>query len=146
MVTVPLGAWLSSAVFDLGLGNGDAARKLVAIGLATAPPAVLLGLVDFAELDKPQRRVGMLHAASNTAAVLLFTASYRARRQGDQRKGALIGLLGLTVVGVGGAFGGHLSYAQGAGVHRWSASDDGPSPVDLAARLGTNALRSPTEG
>ncbi len=116
---MPLGAWVSSAVFDLGTGNQDAARKLVAIGLVSTRPAVVLGLADFSELEQRQRRVGILHAVVNTAAALIFAASYRARRRDEHRKGALLGMVGLSVVSAGGTLGGHLSYAQGAGVHRW---------------------------
>ncbi len=119
VVTVPLGAWISSAVLDWGTHNDDVARKLVAIGLAATPPAIVLGLADYADLDERQRRVGLLHAAANTLAATIFTASYRARRHGEHRKGAVLGLFALTVVGTGSALGGHLSYAQGAGVRRW---------------------------
>ncbi|WP_410651430.1 DUF2231 domain-containing protein [Amycolatopsis sp. cmx-4-54] len=130
IVTVPLGAWISSAVFDLGSRNEDAARKLVAIGLAFTPPAILVGLADYAELDERQRRVGAVHAVANTLAAAVFTASYRARWKGSHRKGALLGVAGLAMVGAGGALGGHLSYAQGAGVRRWpEATDTGPKMV-----------------
>ncbi len=118
-VTVPLGAWLSSAVFDWGAHDEDAARKLVAIGLAATPPTILAGLADYADLDERRRRVGTLHAAANTVAATIFVVSYYARRHGEHRKGAVLGLLALAVVGGGSALGGHLSYAQGAGVLRW---------------------------
>jgi len=134
VVTVPLGAWISSAVFDLGTRNEDAARKLVAVGLAATGPAILVGLADYADLDERQRRVGALHAAVNTVAAGVFTASYLARRRGEHRKGAILGLVALTVVSAGGALGGHLSYAQGAGVRRWpEATGSGPRMADTAS-------------
>lgn len=128
MVTVPIGAYVCAAVLDFAPGNRDAARKLIGIGLAATPPAVLLGLADYAELDQRQRRVGVLHAVSNTAAAALFTGSYLSRRRGAHGRGKLLGMLGLTAMGAGGALGGHLSYAQGAGVFRWQ------SPVVAEAR------------
>jgi uncharacterized membrane protein len=119
MVTVPIGAYMSASVFDMTPGNQDAARKLTGLGLAMTPPTVLLGLADYAGLDARQRRVGVVHALSNTVAAALFTASYVSRSRGAHGRGKVLGALGLTALSAGGALGGHLSYAQGAGVYRW---------------------------
>jgi hypothetical protein len=121
-VTLPIGAWLCAAVFDLLPDGRDAARRLVATGLLAAPAAVVLGLADYADLDERQRRVGVVHAAANAAAAALFGASYVARRRGTG--GRLLGAGGLAAVSAGGALGGHLAYAQGAGVFRWQPLDD----------------------
>ncbi|WP_091313500.1 DUF2231 domain-containing protein [Amycolatopsis tolypomycina] len=128
-VTVPIGAWLCSAAFDLLPGGGDTARRLVAAGLVTAPAAMVLGLADYTGLDRRQRRVGLVHAAANATATALFGASYLARRAG--RGGRLFGMLGLAAAGLGGALGGHLAYAQGAGVFRWQSLDE-VTPAELA--------------
>jgi hypothetical protein len=114
VVTLPIGAWSSALVLDLLPGNRDAARRLIGLGLLAVPSAVALGLADYAELDARQRRVGVVHAAANAVAAVFFTASYLNRAHTRSW-----GLLGLTAVGAGGALGGHLAYAQGAGVHRW---------------------------
>ncbi|HEX7309233.1 DUF2231 domain-containing protein [Lentzea sp.] len=119
MVTVPIGAWTSAAVLDARPGSEDAARRLVALGLVASVPTILLGLADYGGLDARQRRVGLVHAVANTAAVTCFAASYALRRRGRHKAGKVLGLAGLVAVGAGGALGGHLSYAQGAGVHRW---------------------------
>ncbi|MEV5712574.1 DUF2231 domain-containing protein [Amycolatopsis mediterranei] len=128
-VTLPIGAWLCSAVFDVLPDGRDTARRLVATGLLAAPAAIVLGLADYSGLDVRQRRVGLVHAAANAAATALFGASYLARRGG--RDGRLLGALGLAVTSVGGALGGHLAYAQGAGVFRWQPLDD-LAPAELA--------------
>ncbi|WIX90702.1 DUF2231 domain-containing protein [Amycolatopsis sp. DG1A-15b] len=128
-VTVPLGAWLCSAVFDVLPDGRDAARRLIAIGLLAAPAAMVPGLADYSGLNVRQRRVGLVHAAANAAATALFGASYLARRGGHD--GRLLGALGLAVTSVGGALGGHLTYAQGAGVFRWEPLDD-LAPAELA--------------
>ncbi|SES21575.1 Uncharacterized membrane protein [Lentzea xinjiangensis] len=121
MVTVPIGAWTSAAVFDARPGGEDAARELTALGLVAAVPTILLGLADYSRLDRRQRRVGVVHALANTAAVSCFAASYALRRRGRPGAGKVLSLAGLAAVGAGGALGGHLSYAQGGGVHRWQA-------------------------
>ncbi|WP_410573753.1 DUF2231 domain-containing protein [Amycolatopsis sp. cmx-4-61] len=122
VVTVPIGAWLCSALFDLLPGQEEAARRLVATGLLTAPVAVLLGLFDYADLDERQRRVGLAHAAGNAVATALFGASYAARTRGRVARGRVLGALGLAMTSAGGALGGHLAYAQGAGFFRWQGA------------------------
>jgi uncharacterized membrane protein len=119
LVTVPIGAWVSSSLLDARPGYDDAARKLVGIGLVAAGPTVVLGLVDYVELDERQRRVGFIHAVTNMAAAACLLASYRCRSSGAHGTGKVLNLVGLTMLSAGGALGGHLSYAQGAGVYRW---------------------------
>jgi uncharacterized membrane protein len=139
-VTVPVGAWLCSAAFDLIPGQQETARRLVAAGLLATPPTVLLGLADYAELDTRQRRVGLVHAAGNAAATALFGASYLARTRGHTARGKLLGALGLAAASAAGALGGHLAYAQGAGVFRWQ--QPGADPAELAGENPT-APRNP---
>lgn len=130
IITVPIGAWACASVLDARAGNEEAARRLTGIGLAAAPPTVLLGLADYDGLAQRQQRVGVVHAIANTAALTCFTASYAARRQDAHARGKLLSLLGLAALGVGGALGGHLSYAQGAGVFRWQRPADNVYPFE----------------
>lgn len=132
LVTVPIGSWISAAVLDALSGQRDASRKLVALGLAAAVPTVITGYADFSTLDVPQRRVGAVHAVSNAIGAICMATSYRARRARHDRTGTVWTLVGLGAVGVGGALGGHLSYAQGGGVYRWQRPSES---VDLAAEL-----------
>ena len=46
LVTVPIGAWSSSVVFDL-TGDKDAAAALVGLGVLTALPTAVAGLNDW---------------------------------------------------------------------------------------------------
>lgn len=119
LITIPIGTWMTSILFDVVFRDVTAARRLLAVGLAATPPTVLAGWADYALLNRRQQRVGLVHAASNAAGVVLFSLSYRAYRR--QRHGAarMYSLLGLGAISVGGALGGHLSYAQGAGMFRW---------------------------
>lgn len=119
LVTLPIGAWISSAVLDVVFSDRDAARRLIAIGLAATPGAVLAGWAEFPTLGPRQRRVGLVHAASNSIAAASFWMAYRQYKRGRVGAARVFSVLGLTAVSVGGALGGHLSYAQGAGVHRW---------------------------
>jgi uncharacterized membrane protein len=119
LVTLPIGSWMSAAVFDLAFKDTTAARRLVAVGLLATPPTVLAGWADYPLLDRRQQRVGLVHAASNAVGATMFALSYRAYRRQREKAARRYMVLGLAAIGVGGALGGHLSYAQGAGVFRW---------------------------
>lgn len=122
LVTVPIGAWLSSGVLDVVYQDREAARRLIAIGLAAAPAAVVAGWAEFPTLGSRQRRVALVHAAGNAVAVASFWMAHRQYKRNRIKAARTFSVLGLTAVSVGGALGGHLSYAQGAGVHRWQST------------------------
>jgi uncharacterized membrane protein len=146
LVTVPIGAWASAALLDAVGGQEDAARRVVGAGLVSLLPTAVTGLADWSGLDERRRRVGLLHAAGNLVSGAFLGASYAARLQGRHRTGAMLSLVGALPLSVAGALGGHLSYAQGAGVGRWPEAspeagrterdiegpDDGAAPANLA--------------
>lgn len=114
LVMVPIGTWTSATVLDLAGGRGSrgAAQRLVATGLLAAGPAAITGWAEWGPAEQRDKRVGVVHAASNVAAVGIFAASWRARRQGKQLRGAALGLVGHAAVGMGGFLGGHLTEAR----------------------------------
>ncbi len=124
LVQIPMGAWISSAVLDLMPrqqrlpGQQRAATILIAVGTASALPAALTGINDWSWLWQEERRVGLVHAATNTLAVLLYAGSLAARLRGRHRLGRTIGLFGLAAVSAGGYIGGHLVYKQTAQVNQ----------------------------
>jgi nitrite reductase/ring-hydroxylating ferredoxin subunit/uncharacterized membrane protein len=114
-VMVPIGSYLSAAVLDLMPGQAVAARRLIGVGLLATPAAAVAGLADWSQLEPEQRRVGLLHAATNNVGTLFYAASWLARRRGRRAAGVGLGLAGLGCVAAGGTLGGHLAYALGAG-------------------------------
>ncbi len=112
LVHVPIGAWLSAAVLDLLPDERRAARTLVGVGLVGVAPAAVSGWVDWAELDLPRRRLGLVHAVTNVTAVALYAASFAARGGDHPGLGRALGFMGLAAVGVTGAIGGHLAHHQ----------------------------------
>ncbi|MEU6062624.1 Rieske (2Fe-2S) protein [Streptomyces sp. NPDC047097] len=122
LVQVPIGSWLSAGVLDLLPGDRHrSARALVGVGLAAAAPAAAAGWADWAESQRPQLRVGLVHAAANLIGVALYAGSFLARVRGRTARGKLLGFAGMTVVGVGGAIGGHLAYRQALGANHAEA-------------------------
>jgi nitrite reductase/ring-hydroxylating ferredoxin subunit/uncharacterized membrane protein len=116
-VQVPLGAFVSSAVLDIVPGAGKASKLLIGFGVLSALPAVAAGWADWLKLHEQQKRVGIVHAASNAAAIALYTASFVQRSRGKQASGRLLALAGFSVLGIGGYLGGHLAYRQAAGAN-----------------------------
>ncbi|MFJ9770852.1 Rieske 2Fe-2S domain-containing protein [Kitasatospora sp. NPDC101157] len=121
LVQLPIGCWTSAGLLDLAPGRRRSADVLVAAGLLAAGPAALAGWVDWARLDAPRRRTGLVHALANTSGVLLYTGSLLARCRGHRGKGRLLGWAGMTAVAAGGVLGGHLAYRQAAGPDRAAA-------------------------
>lgn len=116
MVQVPVGAWISAAIVDLLPGQRRAATALVAVGTASAVPAAVAGLNDWASLARDQRRVGLVHAAANTIGLTLYAGSLAARLNGRHGMGRALAYLGLSAASAGAYLGGHLAYKQGAQV------------------------------
>ncbi|PPF87867.1 (2Fe-2S)-binding protein [Subtercola sp. Z020] len=118
-VQVPIGAWLSAGILDaLPMhGSGKAAQALIGVGVLSAAPAAVSGWTDWSELHEQQMRVGLVHAAGNAAAVLLYSASFVQRVRGRQASGKVLAYLGLAAVSGAGFLGGHLAYRQAAGAN-----------------------------
>ena len=118
LVQVPVGAFTSAAVLDLIPGSRRSATTLIAVGTASALPAMAAGLADWSEMTKDRRRVGLVHAASNTVALGFYVASLAARLSGNHTRGKVLAFTGLSLAGAGAYLGGHLSYAQGGGMNQ----------------------------
>ncbi|WP_430791732.1 Rieske 2Fe-2S domain-containing protein [Actinoplanes sp. G11-F43] len=118
LVQLPVGAFMSAAVLDLvpSRSSTRAATILIATGLAGVAPAAAAGLVDWSEMTRDRKRVGLVHAAVNTVATGLYVGSLIARLTGHTTRGKALAYAGLSVAGAGAFLGGHLSYAQGGGI------------------------------
>lgn len=117
---VVIGAWTSALVLDLvgGERSAPAAKTLTGLGILSAVPTAAAGLSDWSDSLGIQRRIGLVHAGVNIAALALYSLSYLARRNGDTASGKALGLAGATVVSAGGYLGGHLVFRLGVWVDR----------------------------
>lgn len=127
LTDVPIGAWLSATLLDLvgGEESREASEKLIAIGLLASLPTAAAGLSDWSDTMDGERRVGVVHAAYNTASLLLFGVSLAARRRGRHGLGVALSLVATGTNSLGAYLGGHLSLAQGVGVDQ-TAFEGGP--------------------
>jgi nitrite reductase/ring-hydroxylating ferredoxin subunit/uncharacterized membrane protein len=119
LTDVPIGLWISASLLDL-LGREEdapAVERLIALGLVAAAPTAAAGLSDWSDTYAGEQRVGLLHAAGNTTAVVLFASSLWARKRGRRSLGTVLGLAGAGATVVGGYLGGHLTMSLGVGVN-----------------------------
>jgi len=118
LIHAPIGAFLSAAVLDAIPGQGRAATTLITAGAAASPATIAAGWTDWSELAPDQRRVGLVHAATNAAAVGFYLASLSARAKGKTARGKALAYTGMSLLGAGAYLGGHLTYTQAAGVNQ----------------------------
>ncbi|MFL6178232.1 MAG: DUF2231 domain-containing protein [Actinomycetes bacterium] len=127
LVTLPIGAWVTSVVLDivsLATDNSalaEASRWVIGIGIVGALIAAVFGLLDLSRIPRDTRafRTGAIHAVLNVIAVVLFAASLWSRT-GDEDSvptvGLVLSLIGLAVIGASGWLGGELAYRYGVRV------------------------------
>ncbi len=120
LTDMALSAWVSAALLDVwgGEETAPAADRLVAAGIAAAVPTALTGMTDWGDTVGGARRVGLVHAAANSAALTLYSASYGMRRAGRRRAGLALGFGGAGAVLAGAFLGGHIAYSRGVGVNQ----------------------------
>lgn len=121
LVQVPIGAFMSAAILDVLPGEGKAADALIAAGVLTSGSAAASGLADWSQMHPQQQRVGVVHAAANGVALVLYGASLAARRRGHRGAGKVWSMAGLGVLSFSGFLGGHLAFRQAAGANHAEA-------------------------
>jgi uncharacterized membrane protein len=140
LVTLPIGAWVCSFIFDL-VSYGSAqprtwslgAMWLILVGVLGAAAAAIFGTLDL--LNLPRRtaafRTGQIHAALNSAALVIFLISfiwrYNTRESWEATPvGPLVlSIIGLAVIGASGFLGGKLAYHYGVRVADESVQAEG---------------------
>lgn len=118
LTDIPIGAWTSASILDIvgGRAGRRAARRLVGVGIVASLPTAATGLSDWHDTSGETKRVGVVHAAANVTALTLQIASWRARGKGHHLRGMVLSALGAGAMTAGGYLGGHLVFAQRAGV------------------------------
>jgi nitrite reductase/ring-hydroxylating ferredoxin subunit len=129
---LPIGAFVSAAVLDLVPGGRKGATTLIAVGTASATPAIAAGLVDWSQMTKDRRRVGLVHATANAVALGFYVGSLLARLSGRPARGRALAFAGLSMASAGAYLGGHLAYSQGGGMNH-AAPEVARLPEDWTA-------------
>lgn len=133
VIVAPLGCWLTSVLCDL-VGDDAAADLTLKLGTVSALGAAVTGVAqwqDTQELESP-RRLGTLHALTNTAGLTCFTASWLCRSKGSRSTGQVLSLTGLGFAAAAGWLGGDLAYDLGIGVNHTAFEEPKDEWVDVA--------------
>ena len=127
LVTIPIGSWVASLVFDIAaLVSRDpqtfavGARLLIAIGILGAVLAGIVGLLDLSQLETGTRarKIGLVHMGLNLGVITLFAISFavRGNSAGVSVGGMALEIAGLAILGASGFLGGELAYRYGVRV------------------------------
>lgn len=131
LVTVPIGAWVASLVFDVASRVSDepgvfaeGSYWLIGLGVLGALAAAIFGFLDLVTIPRGTRafRTALTHMSLNLAVVAAFAMSFVLRSgtvdDGDQVKTGFIALsvVALVALGVSGWLGGKLAYRYGVRV------------------------------
>lgn len=140
LVTVPIGAWVGSLVFDvashLDSNPGfltDGARWLIAIGVVGALAAAALGLLDLLAIPPGTKafRTGLLHMGLNLTVTVAYAVNFLWRSSLHSLNAAVpagpltLSVLSLLVLGASGYLGGKLAYRYGVRVAAESVQIEG---------------------
>lgn len=129
-VTVPIGAWVGSVVFDVASYWADdpvvfttGALWLIGIGIVGALLAALFGLLDLVAIPRSTKafRTGLIHMGLNLTVVVLFAAGFVLRLGPFDRAPVaptplLVSIVALVLLLVSGWLGGKLTYTYGVRV------------------------------
>lgn len=139
LVTVPIGAWVASLVFDLVSRWNDedsstfatGADWLVAIGIIGAVLAAIWGLLDYLAIPRrtPAFRTATSHLILNDLVIVGFIVSWLIRRSNDAERTPvgliILSIVALAVLSVSGWLGGKLAYRYGVRVAEEGTQDEG---------------------
>ncbi|MGH3497033.1 MAG: DUF2231 domain-containing protein [Nocardioidaceae bacterium] len=153
-VTVPIGAWVASLVFDIGsrlagdpTSLTEGSRWLIGIGVVGALGAAMIGFLDLFAIPAGTRayRVGLVHMTLNLLVTVAYVGNFAWRLGSDDRLGVAAGPLelsaaSLVALGFSGFLGGKLAFRYGVRVADETTQAEGyerPAP-----RLDPRAARS----
>ncbi|WP_430331145.1 DUF2231 domain-containing protein [Rhodococcus sp. ACT016] len=144
LVTVPIGAWVASLVFDIAsrivdqpgfLAQGSV--WLIAIGVLGALAAAMVGFLDLFAMPTgtPAFRTGLVHMALNLAVTAGFAVNFLWRRSGYGEPHPVsagqiaLSVVSVVVLAVSGYLGGKLAFRYGVRVVREEIQADGFVPT-----------------
>src|SRR3954454_620563 len=111
LVTIPIGCWVGSLIFDIATRAGDGSRALteasywlIGIGILGALLAAVFGLMDLLRIPRGTRalRTGLTHMALNLTVVALFIVNFFWRHGGYYEDSRVRGgQLALSAIAIG---------------------------------------------
>jgi uncharacterized membrane protein len=140
LVTVPIGAWVCSLVFDVGsrfVGHpgflNEGSEWLIGIGVLGALVAATVGFLDFLTIPAGTSayRTALLHMTLNLSITAAYVVNFWWRHGTYQRPEAVgagqvaLAVVSLGALGVSGFLGGKLAYRYGVRVAHEGVQEEG---------------------
>lgn len=138
LITIPIGTWTASFVFDLiGFFAADAepftvgAQVLILVGILGAAVAGAVGFLDYSILDKgtAARATASVHMGLNLLVMGIFAVSLFLRWFSDHDTvnvtAFIVSLIGLGLLSISGYLGGKLAYHYGVRVAEEATQAEG---------------------
>lgn len=129
LVTIPIGSWVASLVFDIIAFVAEdptpyvvAARILILIGIVGAVLAAAIGFLDYSLLARgtPAHRTATIHMTLNLAITVIYIVNLLVRWSADDDEVSVVGfilsIVALCALGASGWLGGKLAYHYGVRV------------------------------
>lgn len=136
LTDLPIGFWTSSWILDLvgGEKGRDAAERLIGLGVLTAIPTAITGLVDRERHEPDMRSLATIHAGINLTATGLYGASWLLRRRGSRGAGLALAQVGALCATAGAALGRRLAFGPAPDRHDAAPDAAGPPTGPVAQR------------
>lgn len=131
LVTVPIGAWTGSLIFDIASHIVDrpgfltqGSEWLIGIGILGALAAAVFGLLDLLAIPTGTRafRTGLIHMSLNLGVTIAYVVNFLWRHGSYTHEGRVgagqlaLSAVSLAVLGISGSLGGKLAYRYGVRV------------------------------
>jgi uncharacterized membrane protein len=127
LVTIPIGCWTASLIFDIaskarddGAAFAQGSHWLIGIGILGALLAAIFGSIDLSGIPRGTvaYKTGLTHMGLNLAVTALYVINYFVRG-GDTTLGPvpiILSIVALCLLGASGFLGGKLAYRFGVRV------------------------------
>ena len=148
LVTVPIGAWTASLIFDIASRVVDkpgflteGSEWLIGIGILGALAAAMFGFLDLLAIPTGTRafRTGLIHMSLNLTVTVAYAVNFLWRHgsyagQGRVELGQLVlSILSIAALSASGYLGGKLAYRYGVRV-----ADEHTQAEGFITRIGTD--------
>jgi uncharacterized membrane protein len=146
LVVLPIGAWISSLIFDIGSRVVDdggflvaGSRWLIAIGVLGALVAAIFGFLDLLAIPRQTRAfsTALLHMSLNLAVTVAYAVNFLIRDPDDPAvpwAPLVLSVVSLAALSASGWLGGKLAYHYGVRVADEATQAEG---FRATARAGT---------
>ena len=117
LTDIPIGAWTFSALFDVlsllfpfNRSFRKTADDLTKLGVIAAIPTAAAGVTDYSTIKEEAADYGLVHGILNSAGLLLYILSWRARNRQRRIQGIGFSMLGLGILTASAWIGGEMVY------------------------------------